>query len=641
MKQIRLILTSLILLFSITITARGNEKENPNQPAYYNLNPEGGVTGNIRSNNPPPEQVFSRQKQELLNRLNTARQNEDLQTAQYLQMQLNRLEGTIPVTMQNDPNLHTINSSRVPFQQAETDYNTSPVRSGTSTVSVATATTPAGAPNAGRLWCAYTGWSASNPDTLTLAYSDNGGVTWTIHNGFYFGYNMNFKNRELDIEVVYDGTTVWVFGVAGFYHIGDGRDYCYFFRFNTATNTLYSTNIQPPGFSTTTNRYYNPKITSDNSNYTSAAYVYIFCAFDSLAAGGTRFLRQKGMYINNPFAPVPSFNYHQPFGGGWFWFYQGQLPSIYQYVDIAYYNASGINRVFVSIQYSPNNSMGLYDVYTSWSNDYMATIAGNLSLSETNPSIDAKLAFNGGGSNQAGMVVYNRQFSGNDWDPRYRSTLNGGTTIGDWSAGFIDASVYRSRSTNLIGVRGQNNQFKIGYIQDSTAGNVPFAFYAGWNAGNINAPSRLAISPGNIDSSFCCSVPGYKIGGGDDCIGFYSMFYGMGVYASRACLTTTGITNNQVPVNFSLSQNYPNPFNPKTVISFQLAVNSLTKLVVYDMTGREAATLVNGYLDQGNYEAEWDGTNYSSGVYLYRLMVRQAGSSAEEFIETKKMLLVK
>jgi hypothetical protein len=92
--------------------------------------------------------------------------------------------------------------------------------------------------------------------------------------------------------------------------------------------------------------------------------------------------------------------------------------------------------------------------------------------------------------------------------------------------------------------------------------------------------------------------------------------------------------NNEVPQEFKLYQNYPNPFNPKTVISFQLAINSFTKLVVYDILGREIATLVTEQLQPGTYEVEWDAANYPSGVYYYRL-------ENQEYTESKKMMLIK
>jgi photosystem II stability/assembly factor-like uncharacterized protein len=91
---------------------------------------------------------------------------------------------------------------------------------------------------------------------------------------------------------------------------------------------------------------------------------------------------------------------------------------------------------------------------------------------------------------------------------------------------------------------------------------------------------------------------------------------------------------NIVPNRYNLYQNYPNPFNPSTVISFQLVVSSYTKLTIYDMLGNEVSTLVNEQLKPGTYEVEWDGSNYSSGVYNYKLQT-------EEYTETKRMVLLK
>jgi 5'-nucleotidase len=88
------------------------------------------------------------------------------------------------------------------------------------------------------------------------------------------------------------------------------------------------------------------------------------------------------------------------------------------------------------------------------------------------------------------------------------------------------------------------------------------------------------------------------------------------------------------PTTFELAQNYPNPFNPTTTINYQLPTNALVTLKVYDVVGREVATLVNARQEAGRYDINFNATSLSSGVYFYRL---QAGS----FVETKKMMLVK
>ena len=93
-------------------------------------------------------------------------------------------------------------------------------------------------------------------------------------------------------------------------------------------------------------------------------------------------------------------------------------------------------------------------------------------------------------------------------------------------------------------------------------------------------------------------------------------------------------TNSSLPERFSLSQNYPNPFNPSTTISFSIPASEFVTLKIYDILGREVATLVNETKTRGSYEVNFNAASLSSGVYFYRL---QSGS----FVETKKLLLLK
>lgn len=89
-----------------------------------------------------------------------------------------------------------------------------------------------------------------------------------------------------------------------------------------------------------------------------------------------------------------------------------------------------------------------------------------------------------------------------------------------------------------------------------------------------------------------------------------------------------------VPDEYSLKQNYPNPFNPTTKIDFQIPVEGLMKLVIYDISGREVATLVNEVLTPGYYTYTFNGANLSSGAYFYRLVTSNS-------VMTKRMVLVK
>jgi hypothetical protein len=97
-----------------------------------------------------------------------------------------------------------------------------------------------------------------------------------------------------------------------------------------------------------------------------------------------------------------------------------------------------------------------------------------------------------------------------------------------------------------------------------------------------------------------------------------------------------GIKNisSEVPSEFSLSQNYPNPFNPTTKIKFDVVRVGDVKIVVYDAMGREVAVLVNESLNPGTYEATFDASQLTSGVYFYKI-------TAGDFSETKKMILIK
>ena len=85
---------------------------------------------------------------------------------------------------------------------------------------------------------------------------------------------------------------------------------------------------------------------------------------------------------------------------------------------------------------------------------------------------------------------------------------------------------------------------------------------------------------------------------------------------------------------FHLLQNYPNPFNPETRIDFELPEAGLTRLIIYDLLGREVMRLIDGELSAGNHTVSWNASHMSSGVYLYKL-------TSGSFTKTNKMLLLK
>lgn len=102
---------------------------------------------------------------------------------------------------------------------------------------------------------------------------------------------------------------------------------------------------------------------------------------------------------------------------------------------------------------------------------------------------------------------------------------------------------------------------------------------------------------------------------------------------------TTSVDKDVIENNFTLYQNFPNPFNPVTTIKYSIPLNerretSNVKLIVYNILGREVATLINQKQKPGNYQISWDAGSHSSGIYFYKLI-------ASPYVEIKKMILLK
>jgi hypothetical protein len=106
------------------------------------------------------------------------------------------------------------------------------------------------------------------------------------------------------------------------------------------------------------------------------------------------------------------------------------------------------------------------------------------------------------------------------------------------------------------------------------------------------------------------------------------------IVTSGGTVTSLGNEYTQTANDYRLSQNYPNPFNPSTKINFSIPKSGLVSLKVYDILGKEVATLVNTNFNAGTHTIEFNASNLSSGTYFYRI---QAGN----FTEVKKMLLLK
>ncbi|GAF87830.1 unnamed protein product [marine sediment metagenome] len=100
------------------------------------------------------------------------------------------------------------------------------------------------------------------------------------------------------------------------------------------------------------------------------------------------------------------------------------------------------------------------------------------------------------------------------------------------------------------------------------------------------------------------------------------------------------------PTEFALGQNYPNPFNAVSHIRYSVSSPSRVMLVIYDLLGREVAILVNKPHRPGRYTATWrgrdkDGVPVASGIYFYRIEMRNPSDGGLNFSHTRKMLILK
>ena len=170
---------------------------------------------------------------------------------------------------------------------------------------------------------------------------------------------------------------------------------------------------------------------------------------------------------------------------------------------------------------------------------------------------------------------------------------------------------YVCNDTGTINIFGSNRQSRLYTLN---------GFEGGWSRRYVRG---IGISNSNLWNLWCpnqtnllgCVIDGI-------------------VYGDTAFISGIHKISNEIPESYQLSQNYPNPFNPTTKIQYQITKNSHVELKVFDATGNQIATIVNEQQTPGTYEAEFDGTNFASGVYFYKI-------TAGDYTQTKKMVLIK
>jgi glycosyltransferase involved in cell wall biosynthesis len=487
----------------------------------------------------------------------------------------------------------------------------------------------------GRIWVAATKYSQDFSDTLRIYYSDDDGISWNLLTGFQYATDdLNFRTDDLDIEVLNDGSNWWVY-VTGSYSYSAGT-YSFVARYKDDGTGFFYANLPK---SANSSQYW-CRVVSDYPRYTNAAYVYIVATMDSNITGGTRKVFSRAFVIQDPYAATPTvLDRNNGSTGSNYWWHTTSAPdSSTMKSDVAFYDSAGTGGAKIVTCSIFENHGGIGDfIYMTYSSNFMSTvpyIANSIDL--TYQSSRPKISFGGGDNQMKGCIsTIRRHLNGDDTDPRYIRTSNGGVS---WSQGYIDSSVDTTYDADIICLRGIDGHFKMGYTRiDGPSTNPEFLYKSAYTPGssfNLTAAVVMNGAGINPDNAFGGSA-GYKLSGSDSCFAVYEGPNGSGVYAASGCSgTTVGVSNNQIPVKFSLSQNYPNPFNPRTSISYDIPTDGFVKLSIYDMVGREVAVLVNGRKLPGSYRVDFNSSGLSSGVYFYKITVG-------EFSDIKKMTLIK
>ena len=251
--------------------------------------------------------------------------------------------------------------------------------------------------------------------------------------------------------------------------------------------------------------------------------------------------------------------------------------------------------------------------------------------------------------------IYHTTNGGTNWSPQYIDT-----TAGDFHAiQFTDLNngwVVSDTGKILKTTDGGSNWTQVtntGLPSDSYCKTVFFLdANNGWIGANIPVtsgitPQRAILHTTNGGSSWTWQYPGFLLDSSEThTSAVFSMFfnntnegwlvgdYGIIEHTTNGGTTSVSEKNGTIPTAFSLKQNYPNPFNPSTQISYEVSSLSNVNLKIFDMLGREVATLVNEQKPAGTYTATFNASNFPSGVYFYQL-------KAGNFLQTKKMLVLK
>lgn len=511
---------------------------------------------------------------------------------------------------------------------------------------IATVTEQRGA-NIGRIWMVSMQSVYSDPYTIKLQmklfFSDDNGMSWG-----YFGQALTpsphiflFYPSHMDIELIENNSGdkyIWMV------YNGTTANSNNQVRVCGAVINISSFNVQffDMAWPVTLTAVSRPRIVSDNSVYAYNPYVYIVA--EGKKPGTTIYCSAVAECLN-PFTMNPVFVYRNtPFCYG---FNKGYDEALNLASDIAFFSDNGTPSVMITEKFKWDGTSTDRLIFVSKASlwNFVSGTAYGLPSINTIWKINNYPHIASSGNNNKLMIACVRSFNNSsDLDPISYYTTNGGSS---WTFYYIDPTTNYNTLFDEVSINSPRENaanYNVAWFQyalQPAQEQIQSGIYTGsWSVSTILSQNSFC---GNV-SDYRDAQPGYIFL--PESPGMNSIYNSMTAwfaeslcyeYSLWASFETPGQRRpyvNGTPDKFGLEQNYPNPFNPSTKIRFTLPKDVNVKLIVFDILGREVITLVNGVIDAGIHEINFDASLLSSGVYFYRI---QAG----KYTTKKKMLLIK
>jgi hypothetical protein len=620
MKNKVTILSTIVVLtlFCMSAFAQDNGKDIRENESIISTEvlPNGPQHGSITSN--PNADEINR----LSAQLDIARKNGDMQLKSQLEARINSLNGDVVISTPNTNGPQPVYQIVNQPGNTEGDMGLTAIQS-YANWSVSTSTEK----TTGRIWLVTAEYNAGGSDSVLFFSSIDNGVHWTLTGKFGYGVTgVHFTGNSFQSEALYDGTSGWIYTVGSL--IYSGYTYSFVARIKADGTNLYYSYLYASG---ATLKQYWPRLTSDNLTYTTGTYVCIVNTQDTILGANNHTLSTKLTLITSPYVATPSLTPQNHNGNyGYYWYASAVSDSTALYSDIAYCDSAGANKLIVVSNFYNLSGGTINNVFIASTLNYGSTLPTvGYYITEANKNLYPSIAFTGGNLG-TGIIVYTRFYGSGDWDSYYQKTTNFGNT---WSNGYVESSSDTTVFADAKAIKGGNGNIKIATTNKSGS---TYAKVYGTSFWNGTFGTNTLVAPLNMASqSYGIARAGYRLTT-DSCLTVWCGYSGSQAYVTSGCTGTITGTGNPLntPVTFKLEQNYPNPFNPTTRISFAIPKTGLVTLRVYDITGKEVATLVNEVKTQGNYSIDFNAANLSSGVYFYKI-------NSEGFSDIKRMILVK